>query len=255
MAAEQTAEQTADMSVVLQYKRVDQLSSGCIVLLPVNGFSNPPTACLDSFEKIPFTKMLTYFARELRSHPKARASILRVDRPGLLPYHLDEETTNLFRTDPVSAIRSMTYESVSASGTRVKKDTTPLEAAPIRSCYDTLADAFGDVVYARNRNSVIECPGCGYWGVAHTILNQTLFQCTKSCAVSGKDINLRLTLSKLWAGIEVKDLLATPLEKFYLPRPWNDGRSWITRAELAEKYTAYKTEKETTCSALKMATR
>ena len=187
--------------------------------------------------------MFTRFAREVRNHPAACAAIMRTDRPGLLPYVLDAETTRLLREDPVVVIQSMNYPAQPV-GKPPPEDTTPLEVSPIRTGHDTLAEAFGEKVYLRVRGGAVECPGCGYWGV----LQGTSFRCEKKCRLSGEDYLFLFEVSKCWASVDVEALLASGLAKFYLPRSWNEGRSWVRREELCEKYAAYKAEKETACS-------
>jgi hypothetical protein len=238
----------ADHSVVLQYRRVEgELSTGRIALLPIVP-TEETARCLEDFDRLPYTKMLVRFARELREFPEAKAAIMRIDRPGLLPYALDEETTALLRTDPVAAIQSMTYTTPSLGKIHVVKEEKPLEVDPIRAGHETLADALGEQIYVKRRSSALECPGCGYWGPVHT----NSFKCTKKCAREGHARTFRVTLTKLWAVFSTEDLLESTLPKFYLPRTWNVGRLWVTKAELIEMYTAYKAEKEYACSVSKV---
>jgi hypothetical protein len=236
------------VSIVLQYRRMGDLSVGRIIVIPETGEEGEAAHCLDAFEGISYTKMLTHLAREMRNFPEANAIIMRVDRPGLLPYTLDAGTLHLLRTDPVAAIQSMTFESPPMGVVKVKEDRRPLEVSPIRVANDTLSDALGEEVFIKHRASAVECPGCGLWGVVHTVGLQTFFRCNKRC---GGEFSLRIKLSRLWGAVQTEDLLKLPFNRFYLPRPWNDGRNWVTWDELYEKYTAYKAEKEQACSAVR----
>jgi len=80
----------------------------------------------------------------------------------------------------------------------------------IRAGVDTLADAFGDVVYCRADtigSGHIECPGCGRWGA--------------SCIACG--FTLAGEYQGQWFGVSVSALLASGLNRFYLPRKWNES--------------------------------
>jgi len=247
------AESCSELDIVLQYRREpDDLTSGRIVLLPGERANDPDATAhgLEVFERLEYKKVLTLLARAVTAYPEARVVFLRTDRPGLLPYVLDAETTKLLRMDPVAAIHAMTYEVPAFKSVRPPRATTPIEPAPLHVGYDTLADGFGENVYVRLRADSIECPGCGFWGkfVGREEQNDKLFQCEKRCWSSGIYLHLRLVTSTHWAAIHTEELLASPLERFYLPHAWNEGRAWISREELLDKYLTYKKEKEGICS-------
>lgn len=252
MAVEQR--QYEDFDIVLQYRRtVGSLSTGRIVLLPGEQTADPEITgqCVDQFENFDFCKVLSRLARTIVSNPGSKVIILRTDRPGLLPYALDSETVELFRVDPVAAIHSMTYGLEEASVEK-EENNKPLEAAPVRVGYETLADSFGEFLYLRTRRAEVECPGCGLWsGFERVPDGHALFKCEKRCLSTGLDLRFVVGISRLWAAVSVVALMGTDLERFYLPRAWNDGRSWISREELQDKYAAYVAEKEAACSKLK----
>jgi hypothetical protein len=201
------------------------------------------------FEELEFPQVLKHLARAIGKVPYPRVIIERTDLPGLHPFVLDQETVNLFQVDPVEAIHSMSFEVQEAKVEKSKADVIPIEPPPVRIGYDTLSDAFGEFVYLRTRRASVECPGCGHWSEATIDKDgKSSFVCQKKCKSLGLSLRFVVDIYRLWASVGVEELLSTPLEKFFLPRPWNDGRSWITREELVQKYEAYKAEKEEACS-------
>jgi hypothetical protein len=235
------------LDILLQYRRNGDHSEGRIVLIPSPEAEDQDLTarCVVEFEAEDFKQVLKRLAKTVAHYPGSKIILLRTDRPGLLPYVLDEGTTSLFRTDPVAAIHSMIFEMQEARLEKKPESGEPLEAPPVRAGYETLSDALGELVYLRMRRNSIECPGCGLWG---DVSDNVSFTCAKRCWSKGLTVHMLIEPGRRWAGVAVEALLASPLSRFYLPRPWNDGRSWITREELQEKYTAYKVEKEQACS-------
>jgi len=238
------AEQAETHDVLLEYRREENSSTGCIVT-QIEGSA----VSIEKFERITFRDLLTRLARTLaKTAGVPRVILRRTDCVNLFPYVLDRGTVELFRTDPVAAIHSMTFETPEAVVVK-KPQNTPVEPAPLRVGYDTLADAFGELVYVRTRATSIECPGCGMWGEVNVSrTGRGVFTCKRKCA---SNFRVTISLTRLWAAVSVDALLDNEhMTRFFLPRSWNDGRSWISREELKTKYTAYTAEKEKACSLL-----
>jgi hypothetical protein len=244
--------------VVLEYKRVNvDKSTGRIVRITDVGED-----VLSVFESIEFRPMLREFAEALQQCEDAVAVWKRTDRPGLISYDLDPQTTKLFRTDPVAAIESLCPPARNPATTvkRVQEEKQQkLVPVSIRVGYDVLADALGDDVYSRLRTrkegiQYGECPCCGLWmpiGMGYPAsrayypedgVGWSLCANTK-CRASSRILMLKVTNDK-WVGYSVVDLLATDAPRFYFPRTWNEGRPWITWDELHKKYHEYLKEKE-----------
>lgn len=240
--------------VVLEYKRVKgSLSTGSIYYR-----ADEKLELDSSFEDFEFSHMLKNFADMLRRYPDAGAIWHRTDRPGLIPYRLEEGVVTLFREDPVAAIASMCppqqAQSPSREIQRVREASPRIRmiAASVRAGYDTLADAFGGAVYAKMRArtngvSYVECPCCGIWALIHQMTGDPKI-CTSicmngRCQVFDKPLPF-IAENDRWAGYPTSTLLATASRRFYLPRSWNNGRSWVSWLELNAKYTEYEKEKE-----------
>ena len=165
------------------------------------------------------------------------------DRPGLRPYLLDAATTELLRTDPVQAIRSLNPQSVAqpvGTPTRSRTVISQKMAPVLRAGHDTLADGIGDEVYsARNATNEIECPVCGRW-TPTVDAAQERFWCP------GCDVLLRVRMAGHWAVFQTEELLALNKPRYYLPRAWNKTRSWISFQDLTEQYNTWKKIKENT---------
>ncbi len=228
------------MKVVLEYKREGQQSTGQVLV---------DEEVLHTFTRVEFEPMLYAFASALRDHPEAIGVIQRTDRPGLIPYVLDTNTVDLFRSDPVAAIRSMStpYGSPLTTVKRTKEERTPI-ASGLRIGHNTLADSFGEELYARfdkDRNRV-ECPCCGIWGLvetADTNGSHTVRCHNPSCVVFQRTLQLKRHNGR-WASFLTFDLLTTHSDRFYFPRAWNDGQIWISWENLNTKYQQFLKEKK-----------
>ena len=239
-------------AVILEYRRDDaeMTSSGRLLL---DGGE------LLVFKGYAFRDMLKAVARVLSDAPtegEVSVAIQRTDREGLTPYALEASTVKLLREDPVAAIQAMEFPTQSPSLTvqRAREERAPRVVVPIRAGHDTLADAFGDVVYFKVREHELECPGCGFWGMYASpgLLKdkeragevfKTAFMCPKKCHT-----RFIVTCMMGWGFVQAEYLLKnTTLSSFYLPRAWNEGKPWVSRESLQQKYDAYKKEKET-CS-------
>ena len=238
------------MEVVLEYKRVDAQSSGRIHVresFPEGGGAGG--LVLFTFDCLDFEAMLYKFAEALQEYPNAAGVLQRTDRPGLVPYTLDERTVELFRVDPVAAVKSMStpYGSPSNTVKRTREEKAPLESG-LRVGHSTLADAFGEELYARyDRDRLrVECPCCGIWASLNTRDEdgRQFISCKNpSCAPHGKPLFVKSRNGR-WASFSTFDLLATHSDRFYFPRAWNDGKVWVTWEGLNEKYQQFQKEKK-----------
>jgi hypothetical protein len=221
--------------VVLEYKRVNGDKSSGRICVQNNGSEE----VLLSFESEEFSPMLYGFAKALQEHPDAQGVIQRTDRPGLVPYNLDAQTMDLFRTDPVAAVTSMStpYGSPSKAVQRSKKERTQEPPASLRVGFDTLADAFGDELYSRldSLASRVECPCCGIWNafIEEFVCKNPKCQQRLKPQVSGR-----------WAAFSTAALLATSSPRFYFPRAWNGYKPWVSREDLIAKYEQFQQEKK-----------
>jgi hypothetical protein len=170
----------------------------------------------------------------------------RMDRPGLAKVTLEEETTRLIREDPVAAARAMSPAPVVVN----LKDQQAAMGKPMKKLLrvgrDTLAAAFGDVIYCTmRRGGLVECPICGRWGrcsVDSTTQNGYFHCANCSAAIPGKSYPQE---DGGWWGIDMRVLLReTTSDSLYLPRDWNTTGPWIGRSDLQEKYDEYLKEKE-----------
>lgn len=221
----------------------------------------------DSFVGLRFHQMMVRVSRALREHPEAAVVIRRTDRKGLQPVQLGEETRVMLRDDPVQAIRLMNVQ----PGQQVRGDEPGVGQPTLRAAYDTLAAAFGERVYLRMRQGTVEDPLTGKWRqlaygpkVGWRIRGENNKSGTwVPIRLEGADLpdisedatpeelqgmmgNLAGALASCrWASVEVQDLLQRNAKRFFLPRPWNGGRTWIGRDALQERYETYMKEKMT----------
>ncbi len=240
------------VTVMLSYRRTaEDLSTG-----DIKSDENGLTTDEGTFENLEFKRMMQKLASVLLCFPEDQpvdVLLQRTDREGLLPYKLDAATVNLLRTDPVAAIQAMEYPTHSPSGTvrRVREERQLHVLPPIQVGHEALADSFGDVLYFRVRGHELECPGCGFWGMFTSPglladperagqVFKTIFVCPKKCKE-----RFAVTCQEKLGYVDTEFLLErTKLDRFYFPRAWNGGRSWVSRESLQKKYDEYKAEKE-----------
>lgn len=219
--------------IVLQYKRVDELSSGQIIRRD----QSKPVRVLFEFEKLDFAHMMSRFSSELQEYFEDRAVVERTDRAGLQPMVMEPEVVRLLREDPVAAIKSMTFGPVIVDARKSKLQDVPSTffspPSVIRAGYDALAETFGDELYIRYKDLVAECPCCGRWGVVKDgVLTCSFPRCKATFPISVR--------SKNWAAIQTSTLLESGSSNFWFPREWNKGRSWISYEELETKYKSFR---------------
>lgn len=224
-------------TLTLAYRHVgNELSTGCF-FLAYDGETK--THVLEDFASLAYIDMMKRFAKYLAEHPAADAAIARTDRPGLAVMRLPDDEVALFRSDPATAIRARIFP---PQVVHVGVDKSARQA-PLVAGYDTLVDAFGDVVYARcRRKNEVECVGCGNWSPTSKINDvRVAYRCVECGAWMPVD---DFQPDAGWAGFKVTELLGSGLTTFFLPRHWNN-QNWITKSELQTKYMNYKKEKST----------
>jgi hypothetical protein len=245
------------VEVTLSYRRTPEDRSTGDIKSNENGLVTEE----GTFENLEFKRMMQKLASVLLCFPEEQpvgVVLQRTDREGLLPYKLDDKTVELLRKDTVAAIQAMEYPTHSPSSTvrRVREERQLRIQPPIQVGHEALVDSFGDVVYFRVRGHELECPGCGFWGMFTSPglladperagqVFKTIFVCPKRCKE-----RFAVTCEQALGYIDTEYLLErTKLDRFYFPRAWNGGRSWISREGLQKKYDEYKKEKESTsCS-------
>lgn len=230
--------------IVLEYKRVD--GDRC------HGRIYQGNRTFVAFHSEGFRSMLREFASALQQDESARAVWKRTDRPGLVPYYLDAEVTELFRKDPVAAIESMCPPSHSPLTTvqRVQEQRVQMVPISVRAGHDALADAFGEQVYLRLRERkgdlFVECPCCGIWASVSDNKPKTakLSACINRKCRAFDLLPVITPVNGKWAAIGVEELLGMKSHRFYLPRAWNEGHSWISLNDLQLKWDEFNKEKE-----------
>lgn len=154
---------------------------------------------------------------------------------------LEAAEIELIRTDPAAWIRSMTIP----DRTVVISDRKT--ASTLRVGHDTLADAFGDKIYLAKKDGLVECPGCGRWkGKVHTVVPGCISEYCSDC-----DLKLPGDDHDKWMSVDTGILLTwsggvgcVRIDRFFIPRKWNETGPWISRADLSEKYHEFIEEKD-----------
>jgi hypothetical protein len=223
-------------NVKLTYKRVGDSYEGVLE----GGPEDQPL----TFSGFSFAIMMTNTHRLLMLHPEAGLFIKRTDRDGLLLSQLEPALLQLLRTDPVAYIKAnslpdrvLDLRGPQRTSKLAKSDDHVVpRSTGLRHGHDTLADAFGEVVYARMKGALMEHPATGRWADLRTIehwfgSHDTELQIVDNDKKSG------------WLLLKVELLLKTHAERFYYPREWNEFGSWITREQLQAKLDQFRKEK------------
>lgn len=194
-------------------------------------------ACVP-LEDIEFHKMISQLSKILKLRENDRCVMRRLEHPNLNDFVLDDQFTQLIRTDPLAAIRMMEFKTEPVDLNKIKK----FEPSPaLVAAYDSLADTFGDLVYAKRDDNKVECPLCGDWA--------DLFDGDGGCRIECNNCGSpRVTaaedVSEKWVGVRTEDLLRDGAVEFFLPRAWHKNGNWITREELEAKYETFLKESE-----------
>lgn len=224
--------------VKLKYKRVGELYQGSITIAGATDFT---------FAGYTYAAMMTQVHRILVDCPReAGVLIARTDREGLLPAKLEPALLKLLREDPVAFIRANTIPDRVIDlrdGKKSALSTNDSAQVPrtsgLRHGLDTLADAFGEVLYAKARPMTggfwrYEHPATGRWTDLSTIEHWLGSHSTEVQRVND---------SAGWLLISAELLLKTRTERFYYPREWNEFGSWITREQLQTKLEQFRKDK------------
>ena len=230
--------------IVLTYHRDGETYAGSLV------YAVPGAAPTEFTNKsVQFAdKSYAWVMREvhvaLTDLPEASVKIVRDDRPGLLPVLLDSNARTLLRDDParfieVHTIAPRVLDLTNGQKTdRVAKLVERYEIparSQLRIGHDTLADAFGEVIYLKLHKARVESPIDGRWVVLGAVEQQLGLHVQEALNTEGE-------LSG-WATVLTEDLLAVNTDQYFLPRAWNASGSWISKASLREKYDTYIKEK------------
>lgn len=194
------------------------------------------------FSNLTFLRMVLELSKVLKAHPELPVFIARAEHPNKFAVELDESTRTLMRDDPLAAARALSepQRTVMVRGAHPKYEmgtTGYIMPEPVKAGYDTLADAFGALVYAKTRKTYqIESPISGRW----TQLQRELATNKLVYIYIDKQIEV-VSYGDRWAAFNVEDLLAINAPRYWLPRAWNTG-SWISHDALKTKYEQFKKE-------------
>lgn len=177
--------------------------------------------------RVSWEQLLRALAREIAATPAGTPLLLvRADHPAMFPSRIPDETVELFRTDPVSAIREWTVRSADYRRAQVPP--------PVPAGHSVLARMFGEYLYLPMdpKRMRVESPVTG--------------EMEEVSSLHFRDgsgwIPLR-HVAQQWVLCSVEDLLlSSKADKFYLPRPWNEHGEWISRSQLWGKLSRYRTE-------------
>lgn len=180
-----------------------------------------------------FETLLEFAGEALRSSPGYRLLMRREEAP--YPMTLPENIEELLRTDVAAAVRALTVAPQRVVVDAPKKPKTDL-LGTLRHGHDTLADALGDEVYLRSRQTPrgiqVEDPATGRWAPL------SLRDKTVHCG----NLPLRIVVPG-WVTARTADVIALGLHRYYLPRRWNPSQGFIAHETLIEMYEFYIKEK------------
>jgi len=216
------------VDVVLSYRRAGTLYQGNLDGQP--------------FSEKDFAAMMSLVHLRLLEFPESGLTFQRTDREGLLPIKITDDLVRLLREDPAQYIRMHSVAPVRidltgrTSALAARARTVLPKTSGIRAGYDTIADAFGEVVYARFRNCNVESPESGRWVILGEVEKWL-----------GQSVNAE---TPGWVSFKVADLLATTSLRFYLPREWNPYHGWITKEQLAKLLEQFLEERSALCQSV-----
>jgi len=224
--------------VELTYKRVGEHYEGEITASSITV----------AFSDWSFAKMMTEASLRLQLvDPHVGLVIKRTDRKGLLPARLEPQLLHLLRTDPVAYIKANSVpdrvldlrDSTRKSKLAESDDHVVPKSVGLRHGLDTLADAFGEVLYAKAKPMA-----GGYWRYEHPATGRWSDLQTIEHWLSSHDTEVRPSSDTGgWLLIKVELLLKTHAERFYYPREWNEFGSWITKEQLQAKIEKFRKDK------------
>lgn len=226
------------MRVDLEYRRAGEAFSGRL-----RGLGDDGSGFSTDFFNYSFAQMMRALHLVLVEYKDAFVLLHRLERPGLVGYELDKETLELLRIDPVAAIKLMspTVGSSTLPSPKTKSDKTiPSPQNFLRIGSETLAEAFGETVLVRCRTGRAECPKCGRYRADYAERAGVIACVTCDFFVPATPLG---GMSE-WVSVSVPDLLATQLERYFLPREWNKDPPWIFFDDLNQKYQEYLLKKK-----------
>jgi len=210
-------------ALLLSYQRVGEYFEGTVGDTP--------------FERHSFSDMMLMVSARIIREGVSQLNLQRTDRAGLAMVTMEPAMFELLTSDPAEYVRLHSPPArrvvVRGAPSRASKGTVPL----LRVGHDTLAAAFGDVIYLRIRSGRVESPDTGRWD---------------RLAVVEARMNLREPLTVVytdeesmsgWALVSTAALLEHTQPIFYLPRAWNPHGGWIQSSQLREMYDKYQKEK------------
>jgi len=224
-------------SLSMSYGRTiaDDTYYGVILLMKDDG----QRSLLD-FRGVTFPRMMSRLASFIRDYEIKDVVLSRKEKEGS-EYVLDEGTVALLRTDPAAAIRSMTHPHRIVK--RKDRENISMSSSLLRTGHDTLADAFGVTVYFRKQEDQVECPACGRWKMELRELSTGPLGNTKT-AVCDCGAKLLVAVQDRWACTDIGNLNGLRVDKYFLPRKWNEGGPWITHEALWKKYELFEEERD-----------
>lgn len=222
------------MKIAVDYARADECYDAYIVTSNID----TPARTLSG---VPFKDIIGALHEMLNAADQPCNSIefSRREAPNVKPMRLPDSLIDLVKTDPVTAIRALTPSPVTVVvKDEDEQDTEPdeLSFSSIQVGHDTIADSFGDYIYARCRNHKVECVACGRWvPVQETTFVVNCNEC--SISLSGEIVGTD------WWRTKAHDALNLDKSKFYISRPWNTLGPWISKIELQELIDSFEKEK------------
>lgn len=216
--------------ILLQYKRVGESYDGTFF---VNNAVDLP------FKGESFAQMMTTLHRYLLVHLAVNVQLQRAESAKFMPIYMEPAMVELLRTDPakyiqVHTIPHRTVDLRKSNRTSKLADTYVAPAPAMRAGHDTLAAAFGDVVYLNWRNHRVENPLTGRWCLIGELADSGLIPL---------GVINQGTLG--WVTVSIEQLLTLDSGNagYYLPRDWNERGPWISKQALYTKYEQYKKDK------------
>lgn len=214
------------MNIELKYRRVQQGYTGMLEGTEFTGLS--------------FADMMMLVRDKLLAFPGCGLLILRTERPGLFPVHLEPSLLKQLIEEPAKyiAANSIPDRTVDIQGTgRISKLAEPYHVprGGLRNGHDTLAEAFGDFIYLRLRDSKVEHPCTGRWEPVSKVQAALGIAARRVYPTDeGKGFG--------WLIVCTLDLLKVDTIRFYLPREWNKGGPWISKTLLQAAYEKFRKE-------------
>lgn len=251
------------MPLILEHRRVGHLYEGSIQL--------DDGQCW-IFSDASYESMLRQLSDVMNEYDTESVVFKRTDKEGLNLVELDAFTTKLIRNNPVQAAKQMSpaprvvhIKSKVKVGDELHVEAVVQETASVDSIkvtlnsgHDVLADAFGDLIYMRLKDNIIEFPFDGRWKEFTTYrpanVDQEALHIPEYRYASTKVMTWisPWRVSAEWAVIPASTLLEVgkvqKIDRYFLPRAWNTSGPWISHADLKLRYEEYQKEKEATCS-------